>query len=125
KVIHQFTADALCQEHAADIAYVESKSGLLGCLSILDARWRAIRKRWLTYRLPSYRESLVTQANDLKEVDLLNAERHALGSLDTKGQELFGDLWQRDRSDWEAVEQYVNWVVEFRALCAKHGLAGT
>jgi hypothetical protein len=54
------------QEHADDIAYVEQKAqGALSLFALLDARYRAIRRRWRGYRYATYTKSLVEQAADL------------------------------------------------------------
>jgi hypothetical protein len=31
-------------------------------------------------------------------------------------------MWRAENSDWPALEQYIAWVVEFRAACMKHAL---
>jgi very-short-patch-repair endonuclease len=123
RVDQQFTPAVLEQDHAADIAYVERKAeGVLGFLAVLDGRWRSIRSRWESYRLPGYRPSLLEQATDMKQVDRLVAERKSLGDAQRAGSELFGDAWQGERSSWNALESYVQWVVEFRACVTRHGL---
>jgi hypothetical protein len=60
----------------------------------------------------------------MQQVDRLCAERTALNGMEKRGQELFGGLWQGERSSWDVLENYVRWVVEFRNLCVRHGLAG-
>ncbi|MEA2599306.1 MAG: hypothetical protein QOF89_298 [Acidobacteriota bacterium] len=121
----RFAPVVLEPEHAEDIGYVERKSqGLLSLFAFLDARYRAIRKRWLAYRLPSYQKSLVEQANDMKHVDRFRREREELAKLEPTARALFGGLWQGSQSDWDLLENYVRWVVELRALCVRHGLAG-
>ncbi|HEV2149975.1 MAG TPA: DUF3320 domain-containing protein, partial [Longimicrobiaceae bacterium] len=119
----RFRPEVLDQEHAADVAYVERKAeGALSFLAWLDGRWRAIRSRWLGYRLPAFAGSLAEQANEMKQVDRLLAERAALRGAAERGRELFGELWQDDRSDWDALDGYIRWVVEFRGACVRHGL---
>lgn len=121
----RFSPNVLECEHASDIAYVEKKkSGILGSLAFFDARFRAIRKRWKGYRLPSYRGSLIEQASEMKRADRLRMQREALAGEDVKARELFGTLWQGERSGWGMLEKYVQWVVEFRSTCVRHGLAG-
>lgn len=123
RVKSRFTADVLAQEHAADIAYVERKAeGAFGLLAWLDGCWRAIRKRWLGYRLSAFQGSLLEQANEMKQVDRLRAERVAISAASDRGRELFGGLWDGERSNWEALDGYIRWVVEFRSACLKHGL---
>src|SRR5262249_15279094 len=66
--------------------------------------------------------SLMDQANEMKNVDLLRAERTAIAGMEARGRGLFGDLWQGERSGWNALDQYVRWVVEFRGLCVRYNL---
>ena len=121
----RFTPAALEQDHGDDVLYVERKSqGILSLLAFLDSRYRAVRKRWISYRLPSYRGSLAEQANDMKQVDRLRREREEIARLDATARGLFGALWQGERSSWDLLESYVRWVVELRGLCVRHGIAG-
>jgi len=123
RVDQHFTPAVLEQDHATDIGYVEKKAeGVLGFLAVLDGRWRSIRSRWESYRLPGYRPSLLEQATEMKQVDRLVAERKALGDVQRVASELFGDAWQGERSSWDVLESYVQWVVEFRACVTRHGL---
>ena len=125
RVARIFLEHVLEQDHAADIAYVEQKAqGLLSFLALLDGRYRAIKRRWLAYRKPSYQPTLIDQANELRHVDRLRAARVAMNEKSANGRELFGLLWQGDRSDWKLLRDYVAWVVEFRGVCVRHGLAG-
>jgi very-short-patch-repair endonuclease len=79
KIVQRFNDDVLDQDHATDIAYVEQKAqGLFGFLAFLDGRFRSIKRRWLTYRRPSYTSALLDQANDLRLVDEYRRERQAL-----------------------------------------------
>lgn len=123
RVRARFRPEVLEQEHTADIAYVERRAeGAFSFLSWLDGRWRAIRRRWLGYRLPGFEGSLADQASEMKQVDRLLAERAALRGAAERGWALFGELWQGERSDWDALDGYVRWVVEFRGACVRHGL---
>lgn len=125
RVSLSFKSEALEQEHADDIAYVERKAqGVFGFLAFLDGRHRAIKKRWGGYRLPGYQASLIEQANEMKQVDRLRAQKREMATLEPKGRELFGGLWEGERSDWDILENYVRWVVEFRSVCVRHGLSG-
>ena len=118
-----FGPDVHLQRHADDIAYMEAKeSGLLRFLNGLDGRYRGIKRRWLSYRFPTYQRTLTEQAADLRRVDALAGARAELQRRDAEGGELFGALWQGEQSDWEALAGYVSWVVEFRKLCVAHGL---
>jgi very-short-patch-repair endonuclease len=122
-VEQRFTPDVFGQEHASDISFVEEKEGgLLSFLNFLNGRYRAVKRRWLGYRLPSYQPSLAEQAADLRKVDSLQKGRAELAALEAQGQQLFGALWQGERSDWDALEAYIRWVVEFRGVCVAKGL---
>ncbi|MFL5582052.1 MAG: DUF3320 domain-containing protein, partial [Gemmatimonadaceae bacterium] len=125
RVARHFVPAVEEQEHAEDVAYVERKTqGLFGFLALLDGRYRAIRRRWTSYRQPSYAGSMIDQANEMKYVDRLRAERRAIAETEARARELFGGLWQGERSDWSVLESYVRWVVEFRGVCVRHGLSG-
>ena len=118
-----FSPSVLDQEHASDIAYVERKAeGTFGFLAVLDSRWRAIRTRWTSYRLPSYTPSLLEQAAELRQVDRLLGERKTLAASDTRARDAFGALWQGERSSWDALDAYVQWVVELRSCIIRYGL---
>ena len=120
----QFTESVFDQEHSADIAYVETKaSGLLGFLAVLDGRFRAIKRRWLSYRKPGYAPGVIEQAAHLRQVDLYLEGRAALASDADSARALFGNLWQGEQSDWDALERYVDWVVRVREACVRHGLS--
>jgi very-short-patch-repair endonuclease len=119
----RFRPAVLEQEHAGDVAYVERKAeGIFSFLAWLDGRWRAIRTRWLGYRLPAFTGSLMEQAAEMKQVDRLRAERAALAASEARGRELFGELWRGEGSAWDALDGYIRWVVEFRGACVRHGL---
>lgn len=111
-------------DHAADITHIEKKSSeVLSFLAFLDARFRAIKKRWLLYRSSGYSPSLVEQAADMKLVVRYLAARAALDARQQEGAALFGSHWAGERSDVAALTEYLAWVVEFRRLCVQHGLS--
>jgi very-short-patch-repair endonuclease len=119
-----FKAEVLEQGHADDIAFIQRKSeGVLGFLSFLDGRFRSIKQRWHAYRLPSFQASMMDQAHELKGVDRLLAERAAISNSDELGRKLFGALWHGEQSSWDVLSTYVQWVVDFRGLCVKNGIA--
>lgn len=121
----KLTPEAMEQDHAEDIAYVERKSeGFFSFLAFLDGRYRSIKRRWMSYRLPTLTGSLVDQASQMRQVDRLRAERRAVTALADQGAALFGGLWTGEASNWDVLENYVRWVVEFRAVCVQHGLSG-
>ncbi|HEX2204490.1 MAG TPA: DUF3320 domain-containing protein [Longimicrobium sp.] len=123
RVGERFTSDVVTQDHAADVAFIEEKeSGFFRFLNFLNGRHRLVKRRWLAYRLPSYSASLLEQAEEMKRVDELRRERAALEASDAAARQLFGGLWQGEKSAWDALDGYVRWVVEFRGLCVAHGL---
>ena len=123
RVESRLGADALEQDHAGDAAFMEAKeTSPFRFLNFLSGRHRAVKRRWLGYRNPGYSASLLDQAAEMRKVDALRRERAALTADDAQARELFGGLWQGERSDWEALDGYVRWVVEFRGLCVAHGL---
>jgi very-short-patch-repair endonuclease len=118
-----FKREVTNQRHAEDIAYVQKKSeSIFGFLSFLDSRYRSIKKRWQGYRLPSFQISMIDQANEMKAVERLLAERRELANSDKAGRQLFGALWLGEESSWEVLATYIKWVVEFRGLCVKNGI---
>lgn len=124
RIEKQFTRDVLDQEHAADIAYVEKKSeGLFAFFAVLDGRYRVIKRRWKSYRLPSFQGTLLDQGTEMKVVDRFRAENAALTAAEAEGKALFGALWEGVRSPWDVLAKYVEWVVEFRSVCVRHGLS--
>jgi very-short-patch-repair endonuclease len=124
RIAQHLTAEVFDQNHADDVLHVERKTqGAFGFLAFLDGRYRAIRSRWTAYRLSSYRPSLIEQANEMKLVDRVRAERETMRASDAGGRELFGALWQGKESSWDVLDAYVRWVVELRALYLRHSLS--
>jgi very-short-patch-repair endonuclease len=124
RISHWFGADVFQQEHAADAQLIEEKeSSPFRFLNFLSGRHRVVKRRWTAYRQPSYTGSLLEQAAEMRRVDELRRERDALTAADESGRQLFGELWQGARSDWDALDGYVRWVVEFRTLAVAHELA--
>ena len=119
-----FTTSVLEQNHADDIAFVERKSeGLFSFFAFLNARYRSVKRRWHGYRLPSFQRSMMDQAHELKAVDSLLVQRAVIANSDNLGGKLFGALWHGEQSSWDVLATYVEWVVEFRGLCVKNGIA--
>ena len=125
RLAQRFTPEPLKHDHGADIAYIEQKSrGLLSFLNFLDGRYKEIERRWLSYRQPAYRPTLLEQAQELKLVAQLQSQQQALAQAQPTGQQLFGALWQGEATQWEALDGYIKWMVEFRAAALKYRLAG-
>ena len=123
RVSAHFTDEVLQQDHATDIAYIEQKSqGVFSFLSFLDGRHRAIKRRWLAYRLPSNQCTLIDQANEMKYVDKLRELRLSIEQSAESGRELFGELWRGENTSCDELDSYIKWVVEMRALCVSYCL---
>ncbi|MDQ3179975.1 MAG: DUF3320 domain-containing protein [Acidobacteriota bacterium] len=123
RIEQNFTAQVFEQEPGEEISYVEKKSeGFLSFLALLDSRYRAIKKRWFSLRLPTYDASLIEQAGDMKFVAEYLQRQTDLKAQAQSGAELFGALWQGETSDWNALERYVQWVLEFRQIYVRQGL---
>lgn len=119
----RFLPMVLEQDHSPDIAFVETKENSpLRLFNFLSGKFRALKARWLGYRLPSYQATLLEQAAEMRQVDRLRQERAALAAQDSQGQQLFGALWQGEHSDWSALDGYIRWVTEFRGVCVANGL---
>jgi very-short-patch-repair endonuclease len=124
RLTHWFTPDVLQQDHTADAQFIEEKEASpFRFLNFLSGKHRAIKRRWMTYRQPSFTGSLVEQAAEMRRVDELRRERTSMQALDAVGREMFGGLWHGEGSDWAALDGYVRWVVEFRAVAVQHRLA--
>jgi very-short-patch-repair endonuclease len=123
-VSQRFKDEALRHDHANDVTFVLEKEGsFFSFLNGLNGRFREIQDRWTSYRLPAAASmSLVEQAQEMKRVDELRRERAWLEGRDAVGRNLFGALWFGEASDWDALEGYVRWVVEFRGLAVLHRL---
>jgi superfamily I DNA and/or RNA helicase/very-short-patch-repair endonuclease len=123
RLLKRFLPETLVQNHADDIAYIERKSeGFLSFLAFLDSRYRAIKKRWIALRQSGYDPTLLEQATDFKAIGELQREQRELEMQYVLGSQLFGPLWQGELSNWQALENYIAWVLDFRRLCVQHGL---
>ncbi|HTV03043.1 MAG TPA: DUF3320 domain-containing protein, partial [Luteitalea sp.] len=119
----RFSDDARHQEHASDVAYIESKAGFpASWFWWLDARQRAIRARWRGYRKAGYTPSWLEQANDLKQVDALARSLKALADRSASARALFGPHWRGAETAPDALETYAAWVVEYRQMATAHAL---
>ena len=122
----RFLPDVLQGDHASDIAYMESKSGVLASLFWwLDSRQRAIRTRWAAQRQPTYVPSYAAQAHDLKSVVALRETRAALEAAHGRGTALFGAHWQGAASDVARLEAYGRWVTSLRQVHVRTPLSAT
>lgn len=123
RINERFAPTVLDADPTDDIAYIEQKSsGVFSFLAFLDGRYRAIKRRWFAFRLPSYQASLIEQANDMKIVAEYLTARRNLQAQAALGASLFGELWRGEASDWATLENYIAWVLDFRRLCVRHKL---
>lgn len=123
RILSQFKETVLEIDPSDEIEYVERKSeGFFSFLAFLDGRYRGIKKRWATQRLTPSQKSMIEQAYDMQDVALYLKERAGFASLHNQGMDLFGSLWNGEQSDWNKLEGYVNWVVDFRKMYISHGL---
>jgi very-short-patch-repair endonuclease len=115
--------DAFLQTHETDCQYVEAKSqGILSWLAFLDGRYRSVTRRWKAYRQSSHACTIFDQVSDMRLVDECNRQKAQLVAQQAEAEALFGALWRAENSDWNALDHYIAWVVEFRAACMKHAL---
>jgi len=126
QIDRRYNDDVLAHHHAPDIAYVEQiTSGLFGFLAILNGRFRTTRRRWLAYQKPDSGASVFEQLTALKYVDEYVEQRRVIESKRDAARSLFGEHWQGERSDWEALERYVAWVVMMRGMSVRNGLSAS
>ncbi|HET9983431.1 MAG TPA: DUF3320 domain-containing protein [Longimicrobiales bacterium] len=89
---------------------------------MLSGDYRRVRKAWLADRLPGWRGTLGDQVARMREADAVRLDQEFLQREDGRARDLFAEHWNQDRSDWDALEAYIRWVVEFRAVCLEYGL---
>lgn len=119
----KFAPSAFEQEHASDASFIEAKENSpLKFLNFLSGRYRAIKRRWLGYRSQGYQPTLLEQAANMRKLDALRRDRAEFATRQAVANELFGALWRGEQSDWDALDGYIRWVVEFRGLCVVNGL---
>ena len=59
---------------------------------------------------------------DLKTTLEYFYERQNLGEKSSEGAAFFGSLWEGENSDWENLEIYRLWLLDFRKLCVENNL---
>lgn len=124
KLSSLLSLESLERSHAEDVAYIKKKSeGFLSFLAALDGRYRSIKKKWMGWRTPQLTGSLLDQADTMEAVDSFRSQRDRLEAQRGTATALFGPLWKGLDSDWQALRNYVQWVVRFRNACVQHGLS--
>jgi hypothetical protein len=108
------------RDHKADSTIVERLHRKL--FRMLSPDYRRVRKDWLGYRRPGYSPTLGEQVEHMHEVDRVRRDLAKLAAADATARQLFGSMWMGEESDWNALGCYVEWVVEFRSACVRHGL---
>jgi len=120
KVTKLLRDTALDREHADDIAFMLQKlGGAFSFLAVLNGRYRATKQRWIGYRAETNLHTLLELADDLKMADRLQRDQRTLAAKRETGESLFGPLWQGEGSDWNALDAYILWVIEFRQTCLR------
>lgn len=114
----RLVAEALSSDHTADVAYIRSKRGIAAWFSFLDARYKAIRRRWEAMRNPGYQPTLAEQADLLEEVARLQQMHQALHGREWEARSLFGGWWRGADTPIPALQAYIQWVIEFRRLAS-------
>lgn len=123
RIEQNFSQEIFDRDPSEEVKYIEMKlAGNFSFLAFLAGRYRAIRRRWLGLRLPSFQGSFAEQVDEMKLVSDYLGYREALISQKQLATDLFGDCWQGESSDWTALEHYVSWVLEFRQLYISQGL---
>lgn len=106
--------------HADEIPIIERWHGRW--YRMLRADYRRVRKAWLADRLPGWRGTLGDQVARMREADSVRLDQAFLQGQDGHARELFAEHWKQDGSDWDVLEEYIRWVVEFRTVCLEYGL---
>lgn len=90
---------------------------------VLPGYWKA-RSTLRSFLLPSYSpESAQTLATDIGHAMACRSELEEIRAGDDLGSELFGSRWNGPGSDWEELQAFSQWVVEFRHYALKELLA--
>jgi len=123
RILERMQPGVFDEDPADDLAFLQRKvEGAFGFLAFLDGRYRAARRRWAAFAKGAP-PPVVEQIEWLRGVVRVREERRALDAVSADARRLFGTLWLGWRSDWNALADYVRWVVEFRALCVRHALS--
>ena len=123
-VEQNFAVNVFESDPAEQIDYIEAKlNGFRKYFAFFDSKYRSIKKQWNSVRLESFNGSLLDQAREMKFVSYYLGSRSSLLSRENLATQLFGDIWQGETSNWEQLEQYIQWVLEFRQIYVERGLS--
>lgn len=124
RVEQNFIATVFESDPLGEIEYVETKlNGIKKYFAFFDSKYRSIKKRWLSLRLNTYDESLIEQAFEMRFASAYLKKRNLLDSQKILGVQLFGTLWNSESSEWNQLDQYIKWVLEFRKIYIQKGLS--
>jgi len=124
RVERHFSTDVFEFDPVEQIEYIEVKlDGFKKYFAFFDSKYRSIQKQWLSLRLESFKGSLLDQAQEMKFVSEYLASRSSLESRADLASQLFGSLWDGETSNWEELDRYIQWVLEFRQMYVERGLS--
>ena len=120
----------LCNESSLNVSDLTKTNNLadsLNDLATLENKAFEMRSALVEYQqnkgLPQNFLTLwETIEKDLSAVAVYLREKQNLESQNVLGKEFFGELWQGEMSDWNALEKYVEWILEFRRIYVRYGL---
>lgn len=118
--LERFKADVLDRDHSDDASVIDRLHGKF--YRMVSGDFRRVRKAWLACRSSGYSATLAEQVAHMRDVDRVRRELRTLADADSSARQLFGALWRGETSDWDSLRRYVEWVVDFRSICIKHGL---
>ena len=124
RVEQNFAVDVFESDPVEQIEYLEAKlNGFKKYFAFFDSKYRSIKKHWMSLRLDSFSGSLMDQAYEMRFVSEYLGSRSGLESRENLATQLFGSLWKGETSDWEQLDHYIKWVLEFRQIYVERGLS--
>ena len=124
RVEHSFIISVFENDPLEQIEFIEGKlHGFKKYFAFFDSTYRSIKKQWLSLRLDSFTGSLIEQASEMRFVSEYLGNRSQLESQNVLATQLFGSLWRGEASDWNQLEHYIKWVLEFREIYIQKGLS--
>jgi very-short-patch-repair endonuclease len=106
---------------ADDLQYIEHRlESPFAILAFLAPRYRHVRRRLAAMRQPDCKVAITEQLADLRSVPKWRQERETLAN-DVNGPAWFGVAWRGATSDWNDLQNRVEWVTRFHSLVQQHG----